>query len=97
MCLTGTKLLSHSDRLRRSTLVNGEIRETENALHCLGLPSAGKVYIAVLLAANTPNGDLAYQQLFLNLKYQNRKAKRATVAGHLDSGHRHLSPFTSLL
>lgn len=44
------------------------------------------VYITVLLAADTPNGDLAYQQLFLNLKYQNRKAGQATVAGHLDSG-----------
>lgn len=28
------------------------------------------VYITVLLAANAPNGDLAYQWLFLNLKYQ---------------------------
>lgn len=68
-----------------------EICETENALPCSGLPRAGMVYRTVLFAANAPNGDLAYRRLFLNLKYQNRKAKQAAAAGHLDSG-----PLTSL-
>lgn len=58
---------------------------------CSGLPRAGMVYRTVLLAADAPNGDLVYRRLFLNLKYQNRKAKQATAAGHLDSG-----PLTSL-
>lgn len=84
-------------RLRSLTQVDTGERWNPWDWECLGLPSAGKVYITVLLAANAPNGDLDYQQLFLNLKYQKRKAKQATVAGHLDSGHRHLSPFTSLL
>lgn len=57
-----------------------EIRETENALHRRGLQGAGVVYIIVLLAATAPNGDLAYQWLILNLKYQKGRAGHSSCS-----------------
>lgn len=40
-----------------------EVCETEDALYCSGLQSAGMFYIIVELAANTSNADLASQRL----------------------------------
>lgn len=56
MHFTGTELTTGIlQSLMQVNTCELEICETENALHCLGLESAGMFYIIVLLAANTPN------------------------------------------
>lgn len=65
MCLTGTELTtSVQQSLMQVNTCELDICDTENALYCSGLQSAGMFYIIVELAANTSKADLASQRLF---------------------------------
>lgn len=64
MHLTGTELNTCTQQsLVQVNTCELEICETENALDCSGLQSAGMFYIIVALAANTSDADVASQRL----------------------------------
>lgn len=64
MHLTGTELNTCTQQsLVQVNTCELEICETENALDCSGLQSAGMFYIIVELAANTSDADVASQRL----------------------------------
>lgn len=70
-----------------------EIRETENALHRLGLPSAGMGYITVSLAAKAPGGALAYLPAAAP---KPKRSEEKTQVGHSSRSSGFRRPFECL-